>query len=305
MFMLGSTTIEKVVDMNLNGVTLHKLLPAMSQDVLARHPDWTPEGTVDAKGNAQLSIHSWLVRHQGLIILIDSGAGNDKPRPQQPELDHLKTPFLQRLDAAGARPEQVDAVLHTHIHSDHVGWDTRLEDGRWVPTFPNAEVICSDLEWRYGSALVEGDEEGIAAARREAGLGEPVRIPVAGTFEDSVKPLENKVRVRRVAMNGAEVLPGIRFIPTPGHSIDHASIEIVSDGQIGLFSGDVFHHPVEVYAPELVSSFCEFPDAARRSRHTFMDYAAERDATVFTAHFPLSSIGRLSRNGDRHEWRFS
>ena len=304
MFKLGSTTIEKVVDMDLNGMTLQKLLPALDVKVLDRHPEWLPEGTVDADGHALLSIHSWLVRHQGLTILIDAGAGNDKPRPQQPELDHLSNPFLERLAAAGAWPEEVDVVLHTHIHSDHVGWDTKLEDGRWVPTFPNAEVICSDLEWRYGAALAEGDEKGIAAARREAGLGEPIRIPVGGTFEDSVRPLENKVRVRRVRLDGAEVLPGIRFIPTPGHSIDHASIEIVSDGQVGLFSGDVFHHPVEIYAPELVSSFCEFPDAARRSRQDFMSHAIEREATVFTAHFPLSSSGRFRRNGDGYEWRF-
>ena len=304
MFELGSTTIEKVVDMDLNGMTLQKLLPALDDKVLERHPEWLPEGTIDAEGHALLSLHAWLVRHQGLTILIDTGAGNDKARPQQPELDHLDNPFLERLATAGAWREKIDVVLHTHIHSDHVGWDTMLENGRWVPTFPNAEVICSDLEWRYGAALAKGDEMGIAAARREAGLGEPIRIPVGGTFEDSVLPLENNVRVRRVAIDGTEVLPGIRFISTPGHSLDHASIEIVSDGQVGLFSGDVFHHPVEIYAPELVSSFCEFPEAARRSRCRFMDHAIERDATVFTAHFPLSSLGRVDRSGDGYAWRF-
>ncbi len=305
MFKLGSSTIEKVVDMDLNGMTLQQLFPALDDKVVEHHPGWLPEGTVDAEGHALLSIHSWLVRHQGLTILIDTGAGNAKARPQQPVLDHLSNPFLERLSAAGVSPEEVDVVMHTHIHSDYVGWNTRLEGGRWVPTFPNAEVICSDLEWRYGAALGEGDEDGIAAARREAGLGEPIRIPVSGTFEDSVRPLENKVRVRRVPINGAEVLPGVRFVPTPGHSVDHASIEIVSDGQVGLFSGDVFHHPVEIYAPELVSSFCEFPDAARRSRRRFIDHAIERDATVFTAHFPLSSCGRLTRSGDDVVWRFS
>ena len=113
MFKLGSTTIEKVVDMDLNGMTLQKLLPALDDKVLDRHPEWLPEGTVDADGHALLSIHSWLVRHQGLTILIDAGAGNDKPRPQQPELDHLSNPFLERLAAAGAWPEEVDVVLHT------------------------------------------------------------------------------------------------------------------------------------------------------------------------------------------------
>ena len=105
MFKLGSTTIEKVVDMNLNGMTLQKLLPALDDKVLGRHPERLPEGTVDADGHALLSIHSWLVRHQGLTMLIGACAGNDKARPQQPELDHLSKPFLERLAAAGRRPK--------------------------------------------------------------------------------------------------------------------------------------------------------------------------------------------------------
>ena len=305
MFKLGSSTVQKVLEMDLNGMTLQQLMPAVDDQVLKRHPDWLPAGTSDDNGHALLSIHSWLVHHQGRIILIDTGAGNDKARPQQPVLDHLNNPYLERLAAAGLSPADVDVVLHTHIHSDHVGWDTRLEDGGWVPTFPNAEIICSDLEWRYGAALADGDEAGIAAIRREAGLGEPIRIPVSGTFDDSIRPLEGKVTVRRVPIDGAEVLPGIRFVSTPGHSIDHAAIEIVSDGAVALFSGDTFHHPLEIYAPELVSSFCEFPEAARRSRHMFMDRAVETGATVFTAHFPLSSAGRIERHYDGYGWQFT
>ncbi len=112
-------------------------------------------------------------------------------------------------------------------------------DGRWTPTFPNAEVVCSDLEWRHGAALTDSDEGQVAACRAEATLGEPVRVPVSGTFADSMLPLEGRAPIRRIAIDGTEVLPGMRFIPTPGHSIDHASIEITSGGQTALFSGDV------------------------------------------------------------------
>ena len=305
MFKLGSSTVQKVVEMDLNGMTLQQLMPALDDQVLRQHPDWLTPGTGDAEGHALLSIHSWLVHHQGRTILIDTGAGNDKARPQQPVLDHLNNPYLENLAAAGVSPEDVNVVLHTHIHSDHVGWDTRLEDGYWIPTFPNAEIICSDLEWRYGAALADGDEAGIASARREAGLGEPIRIPVSGTFDDSIRPLKGKVAIRRVPIDGAEVLPGIRFVPMPGHSIDHAAIEITSEGAVALFSGDTFHHPLEIYAPDLVSSFCEFPDAARRSRQAFMDRAAETGATVFTAHFPRSSAGRIERHDDGYQWQFT
>lgn len=305
MFELGTSIVQKVVEMDLNGMTLQQLMPAVNVEVLKHHPDWLPTGTSDADGHALLSVHSWLVRHEGRTILIDTCAGNDKARPQQPVLDHLSTPFLDRLAAAGVSPGDVDIVLHTHIHSDHVGWDTKLEGDRWIPTFPNAEVICSDLEWRYGAALADGDEAGISAARHEAGLGEPIRIPVSGTFDDSIRPLQGKTAIRRISIDGGEVLPGIRFIPMPGHSIDHAAIEITCDGKAALFSGDTFHHPLEIYSPDLVSSFCEFPEAARRSRRAFMERAVETEATVFTAHFPQSSVGRIRRSGDGFQWQFT
>lgn len=304
MFRIGSTTIEKVHEMDLNGMMLEELLPALDREVLSLHPAWLPAGTTDDAGHALLSVHSWLVRHEGRTVLIDTGAGNNKPRPQQKVLDHLNNPFLDRLAATGVSPEQVDLILHTHIHSDHVGWDTRLVGDEWVPTFPNAQVICSDLEWRYGAALASGDEAAIAGCRAEAGLGEPVRIPVSGTFGDSVTPLEGRVPVRRIPIDGAEVLPGIRFVPTPGHSIDHASIEIVSDGEVALFSGDVFHHPVEFHLPDLVSIFCEFPDATRRSRRQFMERAVETNAIVFSSHFPRSSVGRVRQDSEGYAWKF-
>jgi glyoxylase-like metal-dependent hydrolase (beta-lactamase superfamily II) len=305
MFRIGSTTIEKVHEMDLNEMTLQQLMPAFDGDLFARHPEWLPAGTTDEAGRAFMSFHAWLVRHDGRTILIDTAAGNDKERPQQAVFDRLHTPFLARLADLGVEPEDVDLVLHTHIHSDHVGWNTRLADGRWVPTFANAEIVCSDLEWRYGAALADGDAEAIAASRREAGLGEPVRVPVSGTFADSMRPLEGRAAIRRIAIDGNEILPGIRFLPTPGHSICHASIEIASEGKVALFSGDVFHHPAEIYAPDLVSVFCEFPAAARAARRVFMDRVVEAGAMVFTSHFPRSSVGRIDRVGEGFAWTFA
>lgn len=304
MFRIGSATIVKVHEMDLNGMTLQQLMPGFDAREFARHPEWLPDGTRDGAGHAYLSLHCWVVRHEGRTMLIDTGAGNGKSRPQQMVLDHLDNPFIERLKAAGVSPEQVDVVLHTHIHSDHVGWNTRLADGEWIPTFPNADVVCSDLEWRYGAALTDGDEDAVARCRQEAGFGEPVRIPVSGTFADSMRPLDGRVAIKRIPIDGAEVLPGIRFIPTPGHSLCHAAIELVSEGETALFGGDVFHHAAEIYDPELVSMFCEYPEVARRSRRTFLDHAAETRATVFTGHFPRSSAGRINKGADTMTWRF-
>jgi len=304
LFTVGRATIQKIHEMDLGGFTLTQLLPAMDEHLPERHPDWLPPGTTDGD-KALLSIHSWLVRHEGMTILVDTGAGNDKSRPQQKILDHLKNPFLDRLAVAGVMPDMVDYVLHTHIHSDHVGWNTRLVEEQWKPTFPKAIHICSKLEWDYGAALADGDEQGIATARAKARLGEPVRIPVSGTFDDSMRPLRRTGQTRLVEVNGDEVLPGLRFLSTPGHSIDHAAIELISEGQVAIFGGDVMHHPLELYDIELVSSFCEFPEVARQSRRFLMEQSARNQALYLSAHFPLSSAGRITKDGKGFHWAFA
>ncbi len=305
-FAVGSATVTKILDLNLDGFTLTQLLPDFNPESLQAHPEWVNDATYDpATGRVPLSVHSWLVRHQGKVILVDTGAGSNKTRPDMKMLDHLHTSFLARLEAAGVRPEDVDFLLLTHIHADHVGWNTSLDGQEWTPTFPNATLICSDLEWRYGAALAQEDEAGIQAVRAEAGLGAPIRVPVAGVFADSLLPLEAAGKVRRIKVDGSEVLPGIRFLPMPGHSIDHAAIEITSEGQIGLFSGDVLHHPLEVPDPELISMFCEFPDAARRSRHLLLNRATQTKALCFSSHFSESSAGFIEQVGDGCTWTFA
>ena len=302
----GRTLVDKVHELDLNGFALTQLLPAIDPQVAARHPEWIPPGTRDADGHALLSVHSWLVRHEGQVILIDTGAGNEKSRPGLDVLDELHGPYLDRLAAMGIRPEAVDYVLLTHLHADHVGWNTTLKGQAWVPTFPNATIICSGREWRYGAALAEGDDAEIQRVRDEAGLGIPIRIPAPGVFADSLRPLQAAGRLRLIEIDGADVLPGVRFVATPGHSIDHAAIEIISDGALAIFGGDVMHHPVEIYDPDLVSMFCEFPDAVRRSRRTVLDRASETRALYFSSHFPRSSVGRIDRRTDGgHTWSFS
>lgn len=303
-YRVGRTTVQKIWETDLNGMTLSQLLPRINNNARSDHSEWFPAGTYDNEGHAFMSVHSWLVRHDGYVILIDAGIGNDKLRPQQKALDRLSNPFLARLRAAGVEPEAVDLVLVTHIHSDHVGWNTTLENDRWKPTFPNAQIIVSDLEYAYGLALTEGNASDIRAARDRAGMGEPVRVPVSGTFSDSILALAPG-SVRRIAIDGSELLTGVRFLRTPGHSIDHASIEVESEGQTALFTGDVFHHPIEVYDPDLVSVFCEFPEASRAARLWLLDYAATTGSLVFSSHFPRSSAGYITRSVDGFAWKFS
>ena len=302
-YSVGSTRIVKVRELDLNDFTATRLLPGFDPATLEAHPDWVTATTYDkATGRVFLSVHTWVLRHQGKMILIDTGVGNDKTRPTMKMLEHLHEPYLERLAAVGVQPEQVDYILLTHIHADHVGWNTRDESGTWIPTFPNAKIICSELEWQYGAALTAQDDEAVTAARAEADLGEPTRIPVQGVFADSMMPVEAKLEL--ISVDGHEVLPGIRFWSIPGHSIDHAAIAVSSEGETAIFGGDVMHHPLEIHDPSLTSMFCEFPDAAVRSRRWLLDKAADTNALYFSGHFPVSSVGHIRREGDRYTWAF-
>lgn len=302
---VGKLTVTKVWELDLDDFAATQLLPDIQQETLANDPAALDSRTYNpANRKVKLSVHSWLVRDGTRTILIDAGSGNDKDRPKLKALDHLHTPYLTRLMATGVSPEEIDYVLLTHLHADHVGWNTQFRDGRWVPTFPSATVVCSRLEWRYAEALSVGDKQMIQAVQSEAGLGEPNRTPLKGVFEDSLAPIEGAGLLRQINVDGSEVLEGIRYVPTPGHSIDHAAIVISSEGEEAIFGGDVVHHPLEMSHPEIVSMFCEFPDAARTSRRALFDRASESRIPFYSSHFPASSVGRVTRHATGYGWKF-
>jgi glyoxylase-like metal-dependent hydrolase (beta-lactamase superfamily II) len=301
---VGDATIFKIPELSLDAVDAGTVYPDGNPAEIAEAVRGLGSGSLDPRsGLLRQSIHAWLVRTPARIILVDTATGNGKDRPGAPLFHRLQEPFLDRLAAAGARPEEVDLVLLTHLHADHVGWNTRQEDGHWVPTFPNARYVFSARERAYGDALgaADGSDEAI---RAHAGLGPATHPPMPGVYEDSVLPVIEAGLAQEVAVDGSEVAEGFAFLPSPGHSIDHASIRFTSQGEQALFWGDVLHHPLQVTRPDWNSVYCEFPEAARRSRRWAMDFAAETGALVFTTHFAESSVGRLSRKGDRFTWHF-
>ena len=143
---VGNLTVNRLFELDLDGFEATRLLPGLDLAALARHPAGLDPRVYDAAtGKVRMSVHTWVVRGEGRTVLIDTGAGNGKARPTMGVLDNLHGPYLARLAELGVRPEEVDAVLLTHVHADHVGWNTQRRDGRWVPTFPNATVVVSDL----------------------------------------------------------------------------------------------------------------------------------------------------------------
>jgi glyoxylase-like metal-dependent hydrolase (beta-lactamase superfamily II) len=183
-------------------------------------------------------------------------------------------------------PESIDFVMCTHLHVDHVGWNTQLQDGRWVPTFPKARYLFSKAEHDHWSG--PAGKEGFNA----------------NVYEDSVLPVVAAGRADLVT--GGEQIAGCLSVePTPGHSIGHIAIKLLSGGQAAMFTGDIMHQPIQVYHPEWNSRFCEYPEQARQSRLKVLDFCADRDAMVFPAHFAGSFAGKILRQGERFSWEFA
>jgi glyoxylase-like metal-dependent hydrolase (beta-lactamase superfamily II) len=183
-------------------------------------------------------------------------------------------------------PGQVDFVFITHLHVDHVGWNTQWVNSQSVPTFPKARYFMPKREQEY-YASPEGRKD-----------------PRYVVYEDSISPIVQSRQAELVEADRTEVVEGFRFLSTPGHSLDHMSIVLESRGEIALFGGDVMHHPSQVYFPQLNSIYCGSADLARSSRRFVLDYGAERQATYFSTHFPASSAGRITRSGEAFEWRY-
>ena len=229
-----------------------------------------------------ISVHSWLVKTPNQTILIDTSGGNDKDRPTSPRFANLKTPFLERLRAAGVTPEEVDLVLLTHLHVDHVGWNTRLIDGRWVPTFPNAIYVMPRIEVEW----------------RDPKRGAADKPPAAHfTFNDSIQPILDSGKARLVEGNET-IAEGIDLMPLPGHAPGQMAVRLRSGGKEALFIADAMHQPIQVCYPEWNSKFCEDQVLARTTRKRLLAYCADYDSLICPGHFGAPYCGYVRRGGD-------
>ncbi|WP_197435784.1 MBL fold metallo-hydrolase [Agrobacterium vitis] len=258
-------------------------------------PDWNPS-MLDAEAAAILAptyaanskdlavpVHSWLLKKTGCNILIDTGVGNGRDRKFAPFTD-LQTDFLERLRAAGVSPTDINYVLSTHLHTDHVGWNTLWDGSQWAPSFPNARYV-----W--------GKIEGAVVRRPFFHDG-----PAAGVYQDSIAPIIAAGLADEVDHGAFGAIEGIAFHSTPGHSPGHMSISLCTDDGEAFFGGDVLHNQAQVFQPEWNSLFCEDPETARRSRKWALGYAADHDVLFFGTHIGGSSAGRVRRAGAGFTW---
>ncbi|WP_072017676.1 MBL fold metallo-hydrolase [Erwinia typographi] len=278
-YRIGRALIRKIPELRLEKVPGSFLYPQWkdehAQQAAATLPACFFSGDFSS---LEQSTHSWLLQIDGINMLIDTASGNGKSRPNNLLFNKLDTPFIQHLRAAGVDPEEIDYIFNSHLHVDHVGWNTVMKNGEWQPTFPNARYIFSQKEYDF---------------YRNPGN---VKQPSENVFEDSVEPVVSAGLDIRLTDETNFPLLGFKVHYTPGHSYDHLSLSFTSEGETAFFWGDVLHHPVQVNLPEWNSIFCEFPEQSLDSRHKALNFAAQTRATVFTTHFPDSSAGCVERN---------
>lgn len=277
---IGDVTVTRIEEqLGFASRPPEQYLDGFDRELLARHLDWLVPNHYSPKDDRLItSIHSWLIRTGRHTILLDSCAGNHKNRPGFSRFHQLDIPFLQRLRAAGVQPEDIDIVLCTHLHTDHVGWNTMLVDGRWVPTFPNAKYLFS---------------------RTENEIGDPRRNPAAdtdlqrgGAYRDSVLPVIEAGQA--VLVDGDHAIDdSLTIVPAPGHTPGHVALWLANSAGCAVFCGDALHHALQIHAPHWNSKFCELPEVARITRRRLMEESVEHRAALFPGHFGAPHVSRV------------
>jgi len=278
-FNVGELTVHRIVEEEGPFFGALDLLPSLTPDLLSQHRDSLRKArAIDDKDTLIFAFQSYVVRTPHHTILIDSCIGNDKPRSMRPKWDKKSDgTFMNGLASAGLSVDDIDFVMCTHLHVDHVGWNTKLENGRWVPTFPKARYVFGKAEYDYWAA---------ENAKTE--------VP---PFADSVLPV---VEAKRADMVGNDFSIGdhLRIVPTPGHTPGHVSFAFGKGTDDAVFTGDIIHTPLQLARPDLSPKFDVDPVQSAATRKSFLERYCDTDTLCCTAHFPSPSTGKIRRKGD-------
>src|SRR5687767_7195451 len=264
---LGDFALSTVVETERALFDTAMVFPHATDDALKAQYDWMlPLHFVPDSRSLVLIIQSFLIRTGRTTILVDTCIGNHKPRARAHN-NMQQFPWMARLHAAGVKPEEIDYVMCTHLHVDHVGWNTRLVNGRWVPTFPRAKYVMGGEEWQFWKH------------ERDTGKEE------WGCIDDSVLPIVAAGQAV-LADDDHAVDEYLRFEPSRGHTPGHLSLRLTTPAGTAVFSGDLMHRTVQVAEPQWSSQFCHDPAHAARTRREFVERHADTGTLILPAHFP-------------------
>jgi len=283
---IGAFNVKSVHEDTGAYITPADMFPTATAAAVAEHLDWMAPTYFDiASGKLKLAFQSFILQTPDHNILIDTCVGEDKERTH-PDFHMKKWPWMNNLKALGLTPADIDIVMCTHLHPDHVGWNTQLRDGRWVPTFPNAKYVFARDEYAHW-------EKESAQGSERIGL----------TFIDSVLPVMEAGQAVLVD-HDHEIEDGIWLEPTPGHSPGHVIVNVESEGERGAFVGDLMHHPIQVPHPEWSTCFCWDLEMSAASRTAFVDKHTDAGTLVLPVHFAGATAGRITGDGDGQKFTF-
>nr|WP_145482918.1 MULTISPECIES: MBL fold metallo-hydrolase [Streptomyces] len=275
-FTVGDVEVLRIVERQGPLVPAKRLVPGAGAEVWREHAAelvpryWDPE-----RDMAMLAVQTWVVRSGGRTVLVDTGVGRDRERPGNPLFHRQPGDLPGLLRRAGVDPAEVDVVVNTHIHGDHVGWNTHDENGEWAPTFPRARYLLPAADDRcFGP---------------EGGYGGGTRLDDRLLYEDSIAPV-HRAGQAVVWEDGYRIDEHLRLEPAPGHTPGSSVLRVSSRGEHALFVGDVLHSPVQILRPECGSCFCLDPAVAAASRRRLLQQAADERALVIPAHFAGTGV---------------
>lgn len=277
-FDLGDITIHRIIEQETTFLSALEMLPGLTPELLDENRAWMREiGALDAQDALMLCFQSYVVRTPHHTILVDSCIGNDKPRPRPKWNMKSDDTYMRALAAAGFGVEDIDVVMCTHLHVAHVGWNTRLLDGRWVPTFPNARYVFGRTEFDHWTA-------------------QNAATPVS-PFVDSVLPVVEARRADIVA-DDHEIGDHVRLMLTPGHTPGHVAVAFGRGRDDAVVSGDLMHSPIQTRYPEMSVKFDVDQALSAVTRRHFLERYCDTETLCCTAHFPSPSVGKIRRRSD-------
>lgn len=279
---VGDVEVIRIVEIFPFQVPADNLFSNADAATVRRHA-WLQPHHATAEGEIIFAFQAFVVRSCGRKIMVDTCIGNAKTREHE-VFSNLQTSFLHDLAVAGCPADSIDTVLCTHLHQDHVGWNTVRDGERWVPTFPNARYLFGRAEWNHWTPRL---------------AEQSVQV---GHLADSITPVIDAGLVDFVDSD-YRVTDEVWLEPTPGHTAGHVSVRISSRGEEAVVTGDVMHHPLQCAEPDLRTHFCLDHEMARQTRRAFLQRHSERGTLIIGSHFAEPTVGRLVRDGD--VWRFA
>ena len=286
-FTFGDITITRIVEIEMPMLGATTFFPDWDEAAIDPHRDWmVPRHYDPVSGNVVINIQAFLIRTPRHTILVDTCVGNHKPRNRE-LFDDANFPWMDNFLKLGVAPEDIDYVLCTHMHVDHVGWNTRLENGCWVPTFPNAKYIFAKAELEFWKQQSEQDQM--------ARTGDYI--------VDSVLPILEAKQEVLVDMDH-QLDDGLVLEPLPGHTPGMVGLSIRSGGAGAILCGDMMHHMIQCHIPHWSTVACADMEAARLTRTAFLDRYADTDVTIFPSHFPNPTAGLIVPHGDTFGFRY-